>query len=214
MQRTGFTRRVLLVEDEQLTRSLLENYLEANGFEVRGAANAAEASKVARDFDPDAMIVDISLGEGPSGIDLIHAIKNASPHMAFVVLSNYAVAPTSIKDLSKVAYLQKRNVGDPGTLLEALDSVLTDRDPEELFPLSQTNPLSSLTAGQIEVLSWLAAGLSNQEIANRRNTTIQSCEQLIRRIYDKLGLKRDSSKSLRVQATGLYTAIAGNKVIL
>lgn len=214
MRDRSFTRRLLLVEDEQLTRSLLEIYLAGKGFEVRSAATAAEASKLARDFDPDAMIVDISLGDGPSGIDLIHAIKNGSPHMAFVVLSNYAVAPTSIKDLSKVAYLQKRNIGDLAMLLQALESVLTDRDPEELFPLTQTNPLSSLTAGQIEVLSWLAAGLSNQEIANRRETTIQSCEQLIRRIYDKLGLKRDSSKSLRVQATGLYTSTAGSKVIL
>jgi DNA-binding CsgD family transcriptional regulator len=129
------------------------------------------------------------------------------------VLSNYSVAPTSIKDLSNVAYLQKRNIGDLAMLLQALESVLTDHDPKELFPLIQANPLSSLTAGQIEVLSWLAAGLSNQEIANRRETTIQACEQLIRRIYDKLGLKREGGKSLRVQASGVYAATAGSKAI-
>lgn len=209
-----FTRRLLLVEDEQLTRSLLESFLASKGFEVRGAASANEASKIARDFDPDAMVVDISLGDGPSGLDLIHAMQNAKSHIAFVVLSNYSAPPTSIKDLPRVAYLQKKNVADPATLLEALESVLADRDPKNLYPFANQSPLAGLTSTQIEVLSWIAAGLSNQEIASRRSTTIQSVEQLIRRIYDKLGLKRDSSKSLRVQATSLYSSTVGSRAVV
>lgn len=212
MANNTFTRRVLLVEDENLTRSLLEGYLSNHGFEVRGAASATEGAQVLADFDPDAMVVDISLGDGPSGLDLIHAVSHGSPHMAFVVLSNFAVTPSSIKDLPKLAYLQKRHVSNLSHLIEALESVLTDHDPVELFPVEQANPLSTLTASQIEVLEWIASGLSNQEIAHRRGTTIQSTEQLIRRIYDKLGLTRDSSKSLRVQATGLFRSIAGDRV--
>lgn len=211
---SAFTRRLLLVEDEQLTRSLLESFLASNGFEVRGAASANEASKIARDFDPDAMVVDISLGDGPSGLDLIHAMKNANPHIAFVVLSNYSAPPTSIKNLPRVAYLQKRSVADPSTLLDALESVLADRDPKNLYPFANQSPLANLTSAQIEALAWIADGLSNQEIANRRGTTIQAAEQLIGRIYDKLELKRDSGKSLRVQATGLYSSTVGSRVVI
>jgi DNA-binding NarL/FixJ family response regulator len=214
MPNSNFTRRVLLVEDEFLMRSLLEVFLTSHGFEVMGATTALEALKLAKDFDPDAMIVDISLGDGPTGLDLIQAVKNVSPHMAFVVLSNYAVPPVLIKDLLRVAYLQKSNITDSQTLLRALESVLTDQDPKDSFPVRQRNPLSSLTPDQVEVLSWIASGLSNQEIASRRGTKIQSTEQIIRRIYDKLGLKRDSAKSLRVQATGVFASVAGRSVTL
>jgi DNA-binding NarL/FixJ family response regulator len=214
MPNNKFIRRVLLVEDEFLMRALLEVFLGSRGFEVRGATTALEARKIASDFDPDAMIVDISLGEGPSGLDLIHAVNNISPGTAFVVLSNYAVPPVSTKTLPRLAYLQKSKITDPQNLLDALESVLSDQDPEGSFPVAQLNPLSNLTPDQLEVLSWLASGLSNQEIASRRGTKIQSTEQIIRRIYDKLGLKRDSAKSLRVQATSVFASVAGRSVNL
>ena len=206
-----FTRRLLLVEDEQLTRSLISNLLVQRGFEVEACGNASEAASLARAFDPDVMVVDISLGEGPTGIDLIHAMRNSYPHLAFVVLSNYAALPTSIRDLEKIAYLRKRDVADPQMLVDAVEQVLRDVDASSTFPIVQSTLLSSLTKQQLDVLALVAAGLSNQEIAQRRGTTVQSTEQLIGRIYKALGLKRDRARSLRVQATSVYSSIVGNQ---
>lgn len=207
----GFKRRLLLVEDEQLTQSLISNLLSQRGFEVEACGNASEAATLARTFDPDVMVVDISLGEGPSGIDLIHAMRNAYPHLAFVVLSNFAALPTSIRDLKEIAYLRKRDVADPQMLVNAVEQVLRDVDASSTFPIAQSTALSSLTKQQLDVLALVAAGLSNQEIAQRRGTTIQSTEQLIGRIYKALGLKRDRARSLRVQATSMYSSIMGNQ---
>lgn len=207
----GFKRRLLLVEDEQLTQSLISNLLSQRGFEVEACGNASEAATLARTFDPDVMVVDISLGEGPSGIDLIHAMRNAYPHLAFVVLSNFAALPTSIRDLKEIAYLRKRDVADPQMLVNAVEQVLRDVDASSTFPIAQSTALSSLTKQQLDVLALVAAGLSNQEIAQRRGTTIQSTEQLIGRIYKALGLKRDRARSLRVQATSVYSSIMGNQ---
>ena len=206
-----FTRRLLLVEDEQLTRSLISNLLVQRGFEVETCGSASEAASLARAFDPDVMVVDISLGEGPTGIDLIHAMRNSYPHLAFVVLSNYAALPTSIRDLEKIAYLRKRDVADPQMLVDAVEQVLRDVDASSTFPIVQSTLLSSLTKQQLDVLALVAAGLSNQEIAQRRGTTVQSTEQLIGRIYKALGLKRDRARSLRVQATSVYSSIVGNQ---
>ena len=207
----GFMRRLLLVEDEQLTQSLISNLLSQRGFEVEACGNASEAAKLARAFDPDVMVVDISLGEGPSGIDLVHAMRNAYPHLAFVVLSNFAALPTSIRDLKEIAYLRKRDVADPQMLIDAVEQVLRDVDASSTFPIAQATALSSLTKQQLDVLALVAAGLSNREIAQRRGTTIQSTEQLIGRIYKALGLKRDRARSLRVQATSVYSSIMGNQ---
>lgn len=209
---TGFTRRVLLVEDEQFTRALISSFLTQAGFEVKSCGSASEAVDLADDFDPDAMVVDISLGDGPTGLDLIQALNNSKPHLAFVVLSNYGAAPTQIKSLPKVAFLQKRQVGDPNVLLEALNSMLADADPSSSFPISLPNQVAHLTKQQLEVLEWLARGLSNKEIANRRGTTLQSTEQLIGRIYKTLGLARGDGNSMRVQATSMYAKLLGKSV--
>lgn len=205
----NFTRRLLLVEDDQLTRGLISSLFSQSGFEVESCGTAAEGADLAQTFDPDVMVVDISLGEGPTGIDLIQAMRNAYPHMAFVVLSNYAALPAVIKDFKKVAYLRKRDVADPQMLIQAVEEVLHDYDPSGRFPIQQHNALSTLTTQQLQVLALISQGLSNHEIAHRRGTTVQSTEQLIGRIYRSLGLERDSAKSMRVQATSIYNSITG-----
>ena len=204
-----FSRRLLLVEDDQLTQSLLERLLKQSGFDVLSAGSAAEAAEAAKQFDPDVMVVDISLGDGPNGLDLIRAMKNAYPHVAFVVLSNYAVAPSGLSDFTDVAYLRKRDIADPDILLQAVEQALRDRDLSESFPIAQATPISGLTTSQVEVLALIAKGLSNQEIASRRGTTVQGTEQLISRIYRSLGLRRDSAVSMRVQATSIYSSVTG-----
>lgn len=209
VKHSPFTRRILLVEDEQLTRALLTNLVREAGFEVQSCGSAEEASEIAEKFDPDAMVVDISLGDGPTGLDLIAAMQASRPHLAFVVLSNYAATPEHFKILSKVAYLRKRDVSDPTVLIEALNGVLTDQDPAKTYPLRNIEAISRLTKQQTAVLSMIAQGLTNQEIASRRKTTIQSTEQLITRIYRTLELERSSSSSMRVSASMLFTTTAG-----
>lgn len=213
-RQAGLMRRVLLVEDELLTRTLLASLLESNGFVVKACGSAVEASKLVGTFDPDGMIVDISLGIGPTGIDLIHAIKSQRPIMAFVVLSNYSAPPTSVMSLGKVAYLHKKKVADPNLLIEALDSVMTGAKNLESFPFEIPETISGLTKSQYEVLSWLAEGISNLEIAERRRTTVQSVEQMLGRIYKKLGLRETGTGSLRVRASTLFTEHLGSKAII
>ena len=207
-----FTRRILLVEDEQLTRALVANLLEQQGFEVRTSGSADEAATTALEFDPDALVVDISLGSGPTGIDLMHSLRADNPHLAFVVLSNYAAAPASIKNLQRVAYLQKKSVADPRVLISALESVLVSRGNSEEYPFSSPAQVAALNKNQLAVISMIADGLSNQEIALRRGTTVEATEQLISRIYKKMGLKRTSDRSLRVQASSIYLASLGTRV--
>jgi DNA-binding NarL/FixJ family response regulator len=206
----AFVRRILVVDDEQLTRTLIAGLLAGSNFEVNTCGSALEAMGLVESFDPDALIVDISLGTGPSGIDLVQALKHSKPHLSFMVLSNYAAAPASIKGLQNVAYLQKNAISESSILIEALNSILSNNTNESQYPFAIPEKVAGLTTQQLEVLSWISDGLSNQEIANRRNTTLESCEQMIGRIYKKLGLERNGSRSLRVQATAIYRTIISN----
>ena len=75
-------RKVLVVEDDSLLRSLISEVLSGSGFSVSSAANAVEARNLISTFDPDVALLDIELGAGPSGLDLGDFIKSQAPHIA------------------------------------------------------------------------------------------------------------------------------------
>ena len=83
------TRRLLVVEDEPLMASLLSQVLTASGFDVETAGDVLEARAAIRNFDPDGILLDISLGDGPSGLDLAHVLHAQRPDIAIIVLTKY-----------------------------------------------------------------------------------------------------------------------------
>ena len=56
-----YQRAVVVVEDDDLVRSLLASYLENAGFLVSSAGNATDARRVINSVDPDAVVLDIDL---------------------------------------------------------------------------------------------------------------------------------------------------------
>ncbi|MEQ5788319.1 response regulator [Erythrobacter sp. NFXS35] len=68
------TKRIMVVEDNDLNRKLFCDVLRANGFEVEPVADGSTMLATARAMAPDLIIMDIQLG-GISGVDLIEAAK-------------------------------------------------------------------------------------------------------------------------------------------
>ena len=61
---------ILVVEDNQLNRELLSDWLEVEGYEVRAAADLKTTYEVFAKRLPDAVLLDINLGS-ESGLDLV-----------------------------------------------------------------------------------------------------------------------------------------------
>lgn len=202
-----FVRRILVVDDEPILRTLLAERLAQTGFEVRFAPDALSAKREMLRFDPDALVVDLDLGDGPSGTELMAALQELNPALGFVLLTNYIPTAAELKAARKLRYLNKRDVSDINLIVEALDSVL--REGENDAVVSKTGRLSALTQGQLEILGMLAQGRSNAEIASARNVGLRAIEQTIHRIYIALGLNRDSATSSRVSAARIYTSEMG-----
>ncbi len=80
--------KVLVVDDEPLISALLRQTLEAAGHEVEVANKGAEATKLAKSFDPDLVLMDVDLGSGPDGIDVASSIKFQSPSVSIAFLTN------------------------------------------------------------------------------------------------------------------------------
>lgn len=208
-QHTGFIRRVLVVDDEPMLRMLLSETLAGHGFEVQTAENALDAKRAVRRFDPDVLVVDLDLGEGLSGVDLITAISLANPGLGFVLLSNYSPTPEDVANARRLLYLNKRDVGDIGGVIDAINRVLGVDDSHTLNQQSTNSLLGDLTRSQRELLALIAEGLTNDEIARRRGVEIRSVQQSVYRLYQALGLRRGGSINPRTAAAGVYAASFG-----
>jgi DNA-binding NarL/FixJ family response regulator len=208
----NFVRRVLIVDDEPMIRLLLQERLQTMGYEVETAADALSAKRAVAKFDPDALVVDLDLGEGPTGPELIAALEAKSPALGFVLLTNYVPTPGELKAARRMAYLNKRDVEDVQMVAEAVNSVLRLTDgsrPEAPASATANNPLAALTKGQLAILELIAKGLSNSEIARTRSVGIRSVEQAIYRLYKSLGINRDGTQNPRAVAARIYSANHG-----
>lgn len=76
----------LIMDDERHIRVLLQDYLEAVGFECRLAESVSAAKKLLQEAPADIVLTDINLPED-SGIVLIEHVKKGYPQTAVVVVS-------------------------------------------------------------------------------------------------------------------------------
>lgn len=192
-----------------MSRTLLSDTLRTAGFEVHAAPSVAAAMEAFKDVDPDALVTDIDLGSGPSGLDLVVAMSKIAPYLAVVILSNYTITPDYRHPvLARAAYLRKQELDDTAKLVAALEGALQDQPPREA-PIPEGGRLAGLTPAQVQVLRMMAEGLSNEEIARRRATSVKSVEHMITRIFAVLGLNADASVNVRVAAVRIYIEEAG-----
>lgn len=205
-------RRLLLAEDDTLVAALLAQVLESQGFSVRTAATAAEAREIATEFDPDAALVDIVLGDGPSGLDLAHALFLAHPGIGILFLSKHpdpSTAGVQDTDLPPGAgFLRKSRVDDVEYLLQAIEAVLDD-DSLRPQPSGDPNPLANLTRTQLSVLGMMAEGFSNSEIAARRNTSLSALEQSVSGLFKAMDIDGRGALNPRVEAVRRYIEAVG-----
>lgn len=203
-------RRALVVDDDRMLAALVGNVLRGADFEVALAHTATTASTAFEDFDPDVAILDISLGRGPSGIDLAHLAHKSYPGTAVLLLTRYPDLRTAQTLLSDVppgcGFLNKDSVADPAVLLDAVEGVLRDTPVEVACDRSQATVLADLTRTQLAVLHMVAQGLTTSEIARRRACTVSAVEKILGTIYQRLGINADDSIHPRVEAIRVYAA--------
>ena len=173
------TTRLLLVDDHAVVRSglrmLLEN--EADVEIVGEASSASEAIEAAMRLKPNVILMDIGLPD-LSGIDATREIKKRSADVAIVALTIHEDEEYFFKMLEAGAsgYVPKRAA--PEELLTAIRAAATGqvylypslakllvRDYLDGGRASDEQTASDLTDREQEVLTFLAEGASNEEIA-------------------------------------------------
>ena len=204
-------RSVVVVEDDPFMRSLIAETLDNAGFQVQTAANASDAKRAVRILDPDAVVIDIHLGDGPDGFDLVQSIRKDSPEIAVVFLTAQPDPRFSGKGKEAVVknavYLNKNLLTGSNTLIQALEAALVERGTEKFrHDRLPDRPLANLSNTQIQVLKLLADGLTNQQIADIRNRSLAATESSITRTLEALGIAKDADINVRVAAAITYVS--------
>jgi DNA-binding NarL/FixJ family response regulator len=205
----AYRRSIVLVEDDDLVRSLLASYLEISGFRVSTATNAPDAKRLVNAVDPDAVVLDINLGRGPSGLDIADLLAVKRQDIAVVFLTNLSDPRFANRDMKKLhphaAYLNKTMLKDPRVLLEALEAVLNERDISNFRHDQVPNrPFANLSKTQIQVLKLISEGKTNSQIAEIRKRSLAATESAVTRTLKALGLDDASDINVRVAAARAF----------
>jgi two-component system response regulator NreC len=197
------TSRLLLVDDHAVVRSGLRMLLESEpDFEIIGEAGTArEALKAVVDGRPDIVLMDIGLPD-LSGIEAAAEIKRLRPETAIVALTIHEDEEYFFKMLAAGAsgYVPKRAA--PEELLTALRTaaigevylypslaklLVKDYLAQDSAPRA-AEALDGLTDREREVLTHLAEGASNLEIAETLSISPKTVARHRENIMRKLGL--------------------------
>lgn len=209
-----FKRSVVVVEDDAFMRSLIAEYLEKAGFLVTTAGSAADARRQIKAVDPDAIVLDIDLGPGPSGLDVAKTLNIDSNEIGLVFLTNFSDPRFAGYDIKAAhpaaAYLNKHMLEDSSVLLDALNAVLLERGISDYrFDRRDDRPMVKLSTAQIQTLRLIAEGKTNQEIAEIRQRSLPATESLVRRTLEALGISPSSTLNGRVTAAAEFMTANG-----
>jgi DNA-binding NarL/FixJ family response regulator len=206
--------RVAIAEDSVLLREGLARLLSDSGFDVVGqCADADDLMLKVRSYAPDVVIVDIRLPptHNDEGLRAALEIRAQHPGIGVLVLSQYVEVGLALTLLAGsaegVGYLLKdrvrdidefvdavRRVGDGGSALDPIIvSTLLSRQRAD-------DPVAQLSPREREILELMAAGSSNQGIADKLVISLRAVEKHVSNIFDKLDLPSTGGESKRVLA--------------
>ncbi|MEU8636968.1 response regulator transcription factor [Amycolatopsis sp. NPDC048633] len=195
--------RVLLVDDQRLVRAGFRSILdgEADIDVVAEAADGREALQAAHDHHPDVVLMDIRMPVLDGLAATRHLLEDPAVHSKVVILTTFDLDEDVYGALRAGAsgFLVKDT--EPEELIHAVrvvargDALLAPSITRRLiseFAARVTRPspapaLDRLTDREREVLSLVAAGLSNDEIARELTLSPATAKTHVSRIMTKTG---------------------------
>lgn len=123
--------RILVVDDDLSIRKVLAAYLEQADFTVTTAADANDALRKFSGDDIALVIVDLRLGEGMDGLELIQEFKSRKNHVPVIMITAYGTTDVAVQAMKEGAYDFITKPFDFAALLKTVKNALIDVRPPE-----------------------------------------------------------------------------------
>ncbi len=179
--------RVLVVDDEANLTELLSMALRYEGWEVRASGTGAEAVRAAREFQPDAVVLDMMLPDF-DGLEVLRRMRADDPNVPVLFLTakdavedrvagltaggdDYVTKPFSLEEVvARVRALMRRTAvaADESSSVLLVGDLTMDEDSHEVARAGES---ITLTATEFELLRYLMRNpkrvLSKAQILDR-----------------------------------------------
>ena len=179
--------RVLVVDDEPNLTELLSMALRYEGWEVRSAGSGLAAVRAAKEFGPDAVVLDMMLPDF-DGLEVLRRMRGADPSVPVLFLTakdavedrvagltaggdDYVTKPFSLEEVvARLRALMRRTVvaTDEGSSILVVGDLTMDEDSHEV---TRSGDEVHLTATEFELLRYLMRNpkrvLSKAQILDR-----------------------------------------------
>jgi DNA-binding NarL/FixJ family response regulator len=207
----------LVVDDDPFARGMLVSALTGLSWDpVRQAATVAEGLWLARHQPPVVAVLDLDLGEGPTGMDLAHGLRRAFPMIGLVIISTYEDPRLMGMNQPPLPagsiYLVKRTVTDTEVLGRAIQ-LAVDGPKEGDAVKGRAGSASEVSQGlsdqQVEIMRLISAGYSNGEIARLRVMSISGVEKVVAKLIRQLHIAGGRESSQRVLIAQAYFRLTG-----
>ena len=96
-------RRILIVEDEQIIRSTLAEYLANANYEVHEADSVGSALETAKEHDFEVAICDVQLPDG-DGLKLLRQLHQLNPSLFVLIITAYATVENTVEAFTAGAF--------------------------------------------------------------------------------------------------------------
>ncbi len=193
--------KVMIVDDHAVLRSGLKMLIAAQpDMQVVGEAGTLQqAIDAAKSLSPHIITLDLSM-PGSQGLSGIERLRTASPASKILILTMHE-DPTLVRSalaLGAVGYVVK-SVADT-ELISALRAVAKGRlfvdcgskdlqsPGERAAPAASTVPIDTLSDREREVLTAIARGFTNQQVADNLHLSVKTVESYRARLMKKLNL--------------------------
>ena len=205
---------VAIVEDNNDIRQALEQIIESSpDFTLAGSCITGEEALVLLPrLNPKVVLMDIGLGDGMNGIEVVKELKASNPDILFMMCTIYEEDEKIFEALRAGAsgYILKKT--QPAKLLEGITELIQGGAPmssqiaSKVVAAFQNNSVAASSGGSLDVLSkreneileMLSTGLLYKEISDNLMISSETVRKHVYHIYEKLHV------SNRVEAVNKY----------
>lgn len=192
--------RILLLDDDELIISMLARALQKEGYEVGMLSSSSQAVEKICAWQPHALLLDVDLGAGPNGLDLLEALQTEGIDFPIIMLTADDSAESAIRAMRSGAadYLTKPfNIEEVKLVLEKLLTSARLKNEVEYLKKSTSATLGRVFIGESAVIRKLLgdarkiaeAGVQSVLITGKSGT---GKEVLARNIhYWRFGARKD-----------------------
>ncbi|WP_245887677.1 response regulator [Geodermatophilus tzadiensis] len=205
------TQTVLVVDDHRTFAELLAGALEASGMVSLGiASSAAQAVAMARDLQPDVVVMDIEMPH-QDGLAATRRVREVAPGAVVAVVTAHRDPDWVVRAAQAGA---SAFVPKDGSLAEMID-VLSRVQPGQMLVAPSTFaggaprvPSSAadrpqLTRREQEVLDCLGRGMPVKGIARVLGISVETCRGYVKALHAKLGVRSQLEAVVRAQELGM-----------